>query len=149
MIHRSASSQPYLARRAIPRARRTFITLSGLGVFLAATIGLAPAAWATFPPPEPPPAPGTATDPTVVAHFPPWAIVALVAGTVVLSVTTTLVTLSLEHMRRARRTPAAATEPQAGVQSPSATAGPEAGQGEILASHQHLADYDMYRPGSR
>lgn len=149
MIHRSASSQPRLARRGIPRARRTLTTLSGLGVFLAVTIGLAPAAWATFPPPEPPPAPGTATAPTVVAHFPLWAIVALVAGTVVLSVATTLVTLSLEHMRRARRTPPAATEPQAGMRSPSATAGPEPGQGEILVSHQHLADYDMYRPGSR
>jgi hypothetical protein len=85
----------------------------------------------------------------VVAHFPLWATVALVAATVVLSVATTLVTLALEHVRRARRTPAAAAEPRAGVQIPSATAEPEAGQGEILASHQHLADYDMYRPGSR
>jgi hypothetical protein len=85
----------------------------------------------------------------VVAHFPLWAIVALVAATVVLSVATTLVTLSLEHMRRARRTPVAAAGSQAGAQTPSATAEPEAGQGEILASHQHLADYDMYRPGSR
>jgi hypothetical protein len=83
----------------------------------------------------------------VVAHFPLWAIIAMAAATVGLSVATTLVTLSLEHLRRARHTPAAATEPQAGKQTPSATAQPEAGQGEIPASH--LGDYHMYRPSSR
>jgi hypothetical protein len=72
--------------------------------------------------------PGTATAPTVVAHFPLLVIVALVAGTVVLSVATTLVTLSLEHMRRARRTPAAATEPQAGVQPPQQRQDPKPGR---------------------
>jgi hypothetical protein len=75
--------------------------------------------------------------------------VALVAATVVLSVATTLITLSLEHLHRAHNTPASAAETGAGVPAPSATAAPEAGQGEILASHPHLADYDMYRPGSR
>jgi hypothetical protein len=73
----------------------------------------------------------------------------MVAGVVVLSVATTLITLSLEHLRRARPMPAAATEPQAGVPTPATTADPEAGQGEILSSHPHLADYDMYRADSR
>jgi hypothetical protein len=149
MIHRPASSQPPPTGRGFPRARRTFTTAGGLAVFLAAAIGLAPAASAVLPPPEPPVAPAPPPPPTVVAHFPLWATVALVAATVVLSVATTLVTLAREHVRRSPRTPAAAAEPQAGAQTPSATAEPEAGQGEILASHQHLADYDMYRPGSR
>jgi hypothetical protein len=73
------------------------------------------------------------------AHFPLWAVIAIVVATVVLSVATTLVTLSLEQMRRARSTPAAVPEPQAGAQVPSRTAEPEAEQGEILASH-HYAD---------
>jgi hypothetical protein len=149
MIHRPASSQPRLARRGIWRPRRTLTTLSGLAVFLTAAIGLAPAASAALPPPEPPaPVPSPPPPITVPAHLPLWAIIAIVAATVVLSVATTLVTLSLEQMRRARYAPAAAAEPRAGVQTLSATAEPEAGHGEILASHQHLADYDMYRPDS-
>jgi len=71
----------------------------------------------------------------VAAHFPLWAVIAIVAATVVLSVATTLITLSLEQMRRARRTPAAVAEPQAGAQVPSTMAEPESEQGEILASH--------------
>jgi hypothetical protein len=137
MTHRPASSQPRPARRGITRTRRTLTTLSGLAVLLTAAIGLAPAASATrLPPPggggaPPPPPPPT----TTAAHFPLWAVIAIVAATVVLSVATTLVTLSLEQMRRARRTPAATPELQAGAQIPSTTAGPEAEEGEILASH--------------
>jgi len=87
--------------------------LSGLAVFLTAGIGLAPAALAALPPPEPSFAPVPPPPPAAVvpAHFPLWAIVAIVAATVILSVATTLITLSLEHMRRARHTPAAATRP--------------------------------------
>jgi hypothetical protein len=141
MIHRSAASQPDRALRGIPRARRALSTLSGLAVFLTVAIGFAPAASATHvppgapgvpPPPPPPPA-------AAAAHFPLWAVIAIVVATVVLSVATTLVTLSLEQMRRARRTPAAVAEPQAGAQVPSRTAEPESEQGEILASH-HYAD---------
>jgi hypothetical protein len=73
----------------------------------------------------------------------------MVAGVVVLSVATTLITLSLEHLRRARRVPAAATEPPAGAPTPATAEEPEARQGEILSSHPHLADYDMYRADSR
>jgi hypothetical protein len=103
------------------------------------------------PPPEPPVAPPPSPPPAAAAaHFPLWAVVAMVAGVVVLSVATTLITLSLEHLRRARRMPAAAaTEPQVDAPTPATTADPGAGQGEILSSHPHLADYDMYRADSR
>ena len=120
MIHRPASSQPRPAGRGIPRTRRTLTSLAGLAVFLTAAIGLAPAASATrlpppgrglAPPPPPPPA-------TAAAHFPLWAVIAIVAATVVLSVATTLITLSLEHLRRARRTPAATAEPQTCADNP-------------------------------
>jgi len=113
MNHRPASSQPPPPRRGIPRTRRMLAALSGLAVFLTAGIGLAPAALAVLPPPEPSFAPVPPPPPAAVvpAHFPLWAIVAIVAATVILSVATTLITLSLEHMRRARHTPAAATRP--------------------------------------
>jgi hypothetical protein len=39
----------------------------------------------------------------MAAHFPLWAVIAIVAATVVLSVATTLVTLAIEHMHQARR----------------------------------------------
>ena len=66
----------------------------------------APAAWAT----SPPPAPSAALPPAAApVHFPPWAIAAILAATVVPSVATTLITLALEHTRRARRAPAATT----------------------------------------
>jgi hypothetical protein len=73
----------------------------------------------------------------------------MVAATVVLSVATTLITLSLEHLRRGRRMPEVAAEPHAGAASSATTPPPEAGPGEILASHHHAAEYEMYRPGSR
>jgi hypothetical protein len=72
MIHRLASSQPRHARRGIPHTRRTLTTLSGLTAFIAAAIGLAPAASATRVPlpggggAPPPPPPAT----TVAAHLP-------------------------------------------------------------------------------
>ena len=137
MIHHSASSRPHPAGSGIPRTRRW---ATGLAVAALASLAGAPAALAgplpppggavTDPiPPPPPPAPAA-------AHLPLWAVVAIVAATVVLSVATTLITLALEHRRRARRTPAA-------------TAGPSAGQDDILSSHQHQAGYDMHRADSR
>jgi hypothetical protein len=149
MIHRPARSEPRPVRRGIRRTRRTLATLSGLTGFLAVTIGLAPAAWAVLPPPEPPVAPPSPPPAAAAAHFPLWAVIAMVAATVVLSVATTLITLALEHLRRARRMPAAAAEPQAGGASPAATPQPEAGQGEILASHHYATAYEMYRPDNR
>ena len=112
MNHRPASSQPRPPGRRIPRTRRMLAGLGGLAVFLAAAIGLAPAAWATPAPPEPSLAPVPPLPPpaAVPAHFPPWAIAAILAATIVLSVATTLITLALEHIRWARRTPAAATQ---------------------------------------
>jgi hypothetical protein len=72
----------------------------------------------------------------------------MVAATVVLSAATTLITLALEHLHQARRMPAAAAEPQAGQVNPAATPPPDAGPGEILASHHYATGYKMYRPGS-
>lgn len=146
MIHHSASSQPRPAGRGIPRIRRW---ATGLAVTAIASLAGAPAALAghqppaaTDPgPPPPPPAPAA-------AHLPLWAVVTIVAATAVLSVATTLITLSLERRRRARRTPAAAG-PQVAAQTPSATAEPRAGQGEILSSYQHPAGHDMHRADSR
>jgi len=77
--------------------------------------------------------------------LPLWAVVAIVTATVVLSVATTLVTLSLEHMRQARRTPPAATELQPGAHTPSTTAESQAGNADIISSHH----YDRYRANSR
>jgi hypothetical protein len=147
MIHHSASPQQGPAGRGIPRIRRW---ATGLAVTALASLAGAPAALAV---PLPPPG-GPVTDPVplppapAAAHLPPWAVITIVAATAVLSVATTLITLSLEHRHRARRTPAAAG-PQADMQSPSATAEPPAGQGDILSSHQHPAGHDMHRADSR
>ena len=149
MIHRSASSQPHLAGRGISRIRRW---ATGLAVAAIASLAGAPAALAG---PLPPPG-GAVTDPVppppsppAAAHLPLWAVVTIVAATVVLSVATTLITLSLEHRLRGRRTPASAPGAPPGAPTRPATAEPPAGQGEILSSHQHLAGYDMHRPDSR
>ena len=66
----------------------------------------------------------------------------MVAGTVVLSVATTLITLAVERMRRTRRTPAAEPESRTGV------AKPEGMQAEVPGSPQHAASCDKYRPDS-
>jgi hypothetical protein len=93
---------------APPQPRHIPRTLSGLGglaVCLAASVALAPAAQATpappthsLPPVPPPPPPATVP----AAQFPLWAIAAILAATIVLSVGTTLITLALEHTRWAR-----------------------------------------------
>jgi hypothetical protein len=151
MIHRPASPQPRAGRR-IPRTHRALTPLSGLAVFLTAAVGLAPAASATRvppgpsgPPAAPPPPPAT----TAAAHFPLWAVITIVAASVVLSVATTLVTLSLDRMRQARRIPAAAAEPHAGAQTPAATAGPGAEHGEMPSPYQDGAGHDMHQADSR
>jgi hypothetical protein len=150
MIHHSASSQPRPAGRGIPRIRRW---ATGLAVAAIASLAGAPAALAN---PLPPPG-GVVTDPvlpppppsaTAAAYLPLWAVVAIVAATAVLSIATTLITLSLEHRRRARHTPAAGPGAPPGAPTRPATAEPPAEQGEILSSHQHLAGYDMHRPDS-
>ena len=114
MFYRPGPSRPRLAGRHIPRIRRTLAGLGGLAVFLTTAIGLAPAAWATPAPPEPSFAPVPPLPPppaAVPAHFPPWAIAAILAATILLSVATTLITLALEHIRWARREAAAIPEP--------------------------------------
>jgi hypothetical protein len=70
-------------------------------------------------------------------------VVAIVAGTVVLSVATTLITLAVERMRPTRRAPAA--EPE----SRSSAAKPEDTQAEVPGSPPHAASCDKYRPDSR
>jgi hypothetical protein len=67
----------------------------------------------------------------------------MVAGTVVLSVATTLITLAVERMRRTRRTPAA--EPE----SRTSPAKPEDTQGEVPGSPPHAASCDINRSDSR
>jgi hypothetical protein len=98
MNRQLAPSQP-------PRTPSTLAGPGGLAVCLTTAIGPAPAASATPAPPPPsftlvPPLPPPATAP---AHFPPWAIAAILAATIVLSVATTLITLALERLRRVRR----------------------------------------------
>ena len=149
MIHHSASPQPRPAGRGIPRLRRW---VTGLAVAAIASLAGAPAALAVpIPPPGGPvtdPVPPPPPSPPAAAHLPLWAVVTIVAATIVLSVGTTLITLSLEHRRRARRTTAAAADPQVGAQTPSTAAELTAGQGDILSSHQHPAGYDMHRADS-
>jgi hypothetical protein len=132
MIHQPVSSQPRPAGRGLPRIRRwaTGLTVTATAVLAGANAALA------GPRPAPdgggplPPPPVTAT-----AHLPLSAVVALVTATIVLSVATTLITMSLEQTRRAHRTLAAPAEPQAGT-------------GDILASHHYPAGYDKYRAGN-
>jgi hypothetical protein len=64
----------------------------------------------------------------------------MVAGTVVLSIATTLITLAVERMRWTRRTPAA--EPE----SRTSAAEPEDMQAEVPGSPQHAASCDTCRP---
>ncbi len=128
MIHQPAS-QPRPARRGFPSIRRW---ATGLTMTAMALLARAPAALAVpLPPPDgggpvilPPPV-------TTAAHLPPWTVAALVTATIVLSVATTLITMSVEQMRRARRTPAAAEA--------------RAGTGDILSSHH----YRPARTGTR
>ena len=145
MIHRLASSQPRLARRVRPRTRQMLTTLSGLAIFLTTAIRLAPNASATLPPPEPSIAPVSPPPPPAAApaHLPLWAIVTILAATVVLSVATTLVTLALDHIRRGRRIPAAVTEPQASARR-LPRPDPETGHAEILSSRQQAAMHDRH-----
>jgi hypothetical protein len=131
----------------IPRIRRW---ATGLAVAAIASLAGAPAALAV---PLPPPG-GATSDPvppppstTAATHLPLWAVVTIVAATAVLSVATTLITLALEHRRRARRTAAAPRTP-ASPPTPVA-AEPPAGLGDTLSSHQHLTDHHTHRAGSR
>jgi len=146
MSYRPASPPPRHAGHGIARTRRALTALAGLAVCLAAAIGLAPAASASLPSPGPPATPIPSPPPaaTAPAQLPLWAVVAMVAAVVVLSVATTLITLAAEHLRPTRHTPAATADPQPAAPSPAATPGSEAGHGESLAG-QHVADYDMYR----
>lgn len=143
MNHPPAPRQPCPAGFGIPRARRALTSLSRLAVFLAPAIGLVVAAPGRLPQepsgaPAPPPPPSTGAP----AHVPLWAVVAMVAGTVVLSVATTLITLAVERMRRTRHIPAAEPESRTSAAEPKDT------QAQIPGSPQHAASNDKYRPDS-
>ena len=143
MNHRPAPSQPRPAGRGIPRTHRTLTSLSGLAVFLAPAVGLAAATpGRLLPEPSGTPIPPPPTSTAAPAHLPLWAVVAMVAGTVALSVATTLITLAVERIRRTRRTPA--DEPE----SSTSAAEPEDTQAEVPGSPQHAASCDKYRPDS-
>lgn len=150
---------PVQTHRRLTRCRartgQMITSLSGLAAFMAIAIGLAPAASAiNVPPPgisgatvapPPPPPPSQAT--TVPAHLPLWAIVTIIAATVVLSVATTLITLSLARLRRVRRAPGPAPEP-ASAPIPTATPEPEAAQDEALTGRPYAARQDTHQAGS-
>ena len=150
MTHRPASSQQRRAGRGIPRTRQAFTALAGLAALLTLAIGFAPAASASpWPPPEPsvpppPPPPPAAAAP---AHLPLWAVVAIVAATVVLSVATTLITLAAEHIRRARHTPAVAAD------LPSVATGLTARETRVQQDFNepstHFTEAHFKRPGGR
>ncbi len=93
--------------------------LTGFAAFLATAIGLAPVASAAYLPPNPagrstgPPLPSAAT---TVAQLPVALILTMAAGTVFLSVATTLITLALTRLRDHRLL--TAQEAQAGEAEP-------------------------------
>jgi len=141
MNHRPAPPPPRPARHGIPPTRPA---LTGPAVFLAPAAGLAAAAPGGLLPepsgtPVPPPPPATAAP----AHLPLWAVVALVAGTVALAVATTLITLAIEHIRQARRTPAAEPEPSTSAAEPDNT------HTEVPHSPPHAATRDKHKPDTR
>ena len=127
--------RPHTDRRASPRPHRLATTLTGLAGLLVLAIGLAPVASATYLPPNPvahpvvpPPAASTAP-----AHLPVWVISAMVAGTIVLSIVTTLATLSLMRWRDQRQPAAGADRVAEPVTAPSPE--DQSGPGDILVSH--------------
>jgi hypothetical protein len=111
MNHQPAPAQ-------LRRILRTLAWPGGLAVCLTAAIVLAPAAWATpaLPTPSFAPVPPLPPPAAVPAHFPLWAIAAILAATIVLSVATTLITLALERLRWARQ---AAATPELHASTPS------------------------------
>jgi len=60
-------------------------------------------------------------------YFPPWAIAAILAATVVLSVGTTLITLALQQIRWAGRQAANQNPPRQRTKPKSVTHGPRRG----------------------
>jgi hypothetical protein len=102
-------------RRLLPRPGRMIAILGGLATLPITVIGLAPMASAAYLPPDPaapsiipPPLPGT----SAAAQLPGPVIAALTAGTVLLSVLTTLATLALVRLRDRRLASASAPEPE-------------------------------------
>lgn len=142
MTHSPAPARRRPARRGVPRISQMITAVGGLASFAAITIGLAPVASAAHVP-LPPPTPAT----TAPAHFPLWAILTMIAATILLSVATTLITLYLARLRRAHR--AAAPEPvPASTAITAATPEPKAAQDDILTSHPYAVTQDTHQSGS-
>jgi hypothetical protein len=117
--------------------------VSALAAFLATAIGLAPLASATYLPPNPiVPSAVLPTESAVatVADLPLAVIVTMMAGTVLVSVATTLGTLSL--VRRWERRPRVTNPAQVSAPIPAPSPEHETGLGDLLVSHQR---YD-HRP---
>jgi hypothetical protein len=124
-----------MSAQCAPRPGPVITTLSGLAAFLAATIGLASVASAAYLPPDPV-GPSVVPTPQVtmeIDQLPMWVISAMVAGTVLLSVATTLATLSLARLRE-RRLPAP-DEARVSVPIPASSPEHQPGQDDILLSH--------------
>ena len=137
MTHQPASPPRRPAGPGIARAARRAAALTVTAAAVLAAGG--PASLAVPLPPSDVSGPITPPPPTTTtAHLPLWAVAAIVAATIVLSVATTLITLSVDRTRHARRTPAMA-----------AAAEPQAGHGDILTSHHYRAAHDSYRAGAR
>ncbi len=127
--------RPHTDRHDRPHLHRLTTTLIGLAGLLTLAVGLAPVASATYLPPNPAahpvvPPPLTSTMP---AHLPGWAIAAMIAGTMVLSIVTTLATLSLLRWCDQRQPAADANQ----VAEPATAPSPEdqSGRDDILVSH--------------
>jgi hypothetical protein len=127
-------TRPHTDRHDSSHHHRLTTTLIGLAGLLTLAIGLAPVASATYLPPNPAahpvvPPPLASTMP---AHLPGWAIAAMVAGTMVLSIVTTLATLSLFRWRDQRQPAADADQVAEPFTAPSPEDQP--GQDDILVS---------------
>jgi hypothetical protein len=131
--------RPHTDRRDSPHFHRLTTMLIGVAGLLTLAIGLAPGASAAYLPPNPAarpviPPPLASTMP---AHLPGWVIATMIAGTMALSIVTTLATLSLVRWRAQRQPAADADQVAEPATAPSPSPSPEdqSDQDEILVSH--------------
>jgi hypothetical protein len=90
-------------RRPPAAARQALTILGTLLLSLAVAPAAAPAASATSAPPEPPPGPPPPPPTVTTPGLPLWAVLVILGGTVALSATTTLITLTLQPTAPWRR----------------------------------------------
>ena len=131
----SPLTRPHTDRRDFSSSHRLATTFIGMASLLALAIGLAPTASATYLPPNPaahPVIPPPLASP-VPAHLPGWVIAAMVAGTMVLSIVTTLATLALSRWHDQRQPAADADQVTESITAPSPEG--QSGRADILVSH--------------